>query len=443
MRQIISILTIFMLTCGLTSTAPAATTVELIKRVESFDFLVDYSSSMKGKLPGTGESKINAAGKLIDTLSNLIPDGLDYKIAGIHTFATEGEALEYSPYSKPGLSSGVVNLLRRYPAGSKSSLGNGFDYFAPAYSDMPRKGAVIVLTDGEYSSGRDSLNEAKIFYLTQPDMCLHFISFADNQKAQDLIDSMAFISECSVSVMAAELLSSDTAADDFVRKVFYEERVVEIAPPPPPSIPAPVARPAAPKIRPGALDFVFMSLPFDFDSSALTAKTVNVADAVLRRLQQEPEYSLRIDGYTCTIGDENYNIGLSKRRADSVKRYLVNGGIAANRIITNGYGEASPRYDNKTREGRSLNRRVEFTFFVTGTPASQIGPSQHQIMVPNTQQGGSPQIQGQGMPQPQGMTQQPQQQQGLPPLYQRVPQPQGRTPSSPQPQYQGGQSSQW
>jgi OOP family OmpA-OmpF porin len=59
------------------------------------------------------------------------------------------------------------------------------------------------------------------------------------------------------------------------------------------------------------------------------------------------------------VGPDAYNQKLSERRAAAVKAYLVSKGIAANRVYTEGKGEKSPVADNKTKEGRSKNRRVE------------------------------------------------------------------------------------
>ena len=70
-------------------------------------------------------------------------------------------------------------------------------------------------------------------------------------------------------------------------------------------------------------------------------------------------------GHTDSIGSAEYNQKLSLRRAEAVKSYLVSKGVAASRIFVEGKGEAQPVADNKTKEGRAKNRRVEIE--VVGT----------------------------------------------------------------------------
>ena len=60
------------------------------------------------------------------------------------------------------------------------------------------------------------------------------------------------------------------------------------------------------------------------------------------------------------IGSEDYNMKLGQKRADAVKDYLVARGISADRLSTRSFGESMPIADNKTADGRAINRRVEF-----------------------------------------------------------------------------------
>ncbi|MBT8132369.1 MAG: OmpA family protein, partial [Gammaproteobacteria bacterium] len=64
-------------------------------------------------------------------------------------------------------------------------------------------------------------------------------------------------------------------------------------------------------------------------------------------------------GYTDTTGEASYNLDLSQRRAESVRRYLISKGANGDKISAKGYGEANPIFDNSTRPGRQKNRRVE------------------------------------------------------------------------------------
>jgi outer membrane protein OmpA-like peptidoglycan-associated protein len=76
-------------------------------------------------------------------------------------------------------------------------------------------------------------------------------------------------------------------------------------------------------------------------------------------LNKYPDRTALIEGHTDNIGGEDYNLGLSQRRADSVKSFLVNQGINSGRLSASGKGKGSPVADNSSATGRQQNRRVE------------------------------------------------------------------------------------
>lgn len=98
---------------------------------------------------------------------------------------------------------------------------------------------------------------------------------------------------------------------------------------------------------------------FDFDKSNLKPEGKQVLDQVAQQAKAINLETVIAVGYTDSTGPAAYNLGLSDRRAASVKQYLVSQGIAADRIYTEGKGEADPIASNATRQGRAENRRVE------------------------------------------------------------------------------------
>ncbi len=99
---------------------------------------------------------------------------------------------------------------------------------------------------------------------------------------------------------------------------------------------------------------------FDTNKSTLTAAAKANLDKLVLVFNEYPDTNITIYGYTDNTGSAEYNLKLSQERASSVKNYLVNKGLLANRFNTTGLGIADPIATNDTPVGRSQNRRVEF-----------------------------------------------------------------------------------
>jgi OmpA-OmpF porin, OOP family len=139
---------------------------------------------------------------------------------------------------------------------------------------------------------------------------------------------------------------------------------VEAAPAPAPkAAPAPAPAPvAASKVTYAADTF------FDFDKSVLKPEGKAKLDDLVSKVKSINLEVIIAVGHTDWIGTDAYNQKLSVRRAEAVKAYLVSKGIEKNRIYTEGKGKKQPIADNRTKEGRAKNRRVEIE--VVGTRAN-------------------------------------------------------------------------
>jgi outer membrane protein OmpA-like peptidoglycan-associated protein len=123
-----------------------------------------------------------------------------------------------------------------------------------------------------------------------------------------------------------------------------------------PTPPTPPAQP--PAQQPPREVFRLEGVFFDFDKSDIKPEGRVKLDSAVTILNRFADMRVEIQGHTDSIGTEEYNIGLSHRRANAVRDYLISKGIAATRLTTRGFGETAPAADNATREGRALNRRV-------------------------------------------------------------------------------------
>lgn len=98
---------------------------------------------------------------------------------------------------------------------------------------------------------------------------------------------------------------------------------------------------------------------FDLDKATLQSESTKQLQNVVTLLKENPDLNLEVQGHTDNQGNEDYNLELSQRRAETVVAYLGLFGIDFERLSPKGYGESEPVESNDTEEGRAKNRRVE------------------------------------------------------------------------------------
>jgi len=114
-----------------------------------------------------------------------------------------------------------------------------------------------------------------------------------------------------------------------------------------------------------------VSVTFKLGSAELSDEAKMSLDGISGTVSgQRAGWMLEIQGFTDSTGSENTNANLSQRRAENVLRYLVSKGVPLFRVSIVGLGESNPKADNKTREGREQNRRVEIRTLRSANPTS-------------------------------------------------------------------------
>ena len=119
------------------------------------------------------------------------------------------------------------------------------------------------------------------------------------------------------------------------------------------------------KCRTGLLGYGFDQIRnsvvnFETDKFELNNISVRTLKRITRYVLADPNiYKIIIRGHTDSVASNQYNMGLSAKRAQSVKNFFIKEGVNSKRLAISYYGEERPKKDNSTKQGRAINRRVE------------------------------------------------------------------------------------
>jgi len=258
-----------------------------------------------------------------------------------------------APFSRDGLQAGLDKV--KYTGGN-SPLGAAITAAGVDLDRAAGTSALVIVTDATQHNMDDAVAAAKALKAKMGDkLCIYTVWVGDDLGGQKVLESVATAAGCGSTVSSASLTDPKALAA-YVEKGFLNKKPA----------PAPVAAPApapvvvpAPAPAPVAKEVITFNLLFDFDSAKIKEDMIPMLEKAKQILSEDPAAAFTVSGHTCNIGTDAYNQGLSERRAAAVKNWLVNNGVAADRLDPVGYGESQPKYDNKTDEGRKLNRRVE------------------------------------------------------------------------------------
>ena len=331
------------------------------KKVDNFLIVQDASSTMgeKPSKASTYDSKLAQSKDLVKCLNTTLPDNFDVK-AGLRAFgpyySEKGRIYGMTDYSKAGLD-GAVNSLG--DTGGVTPLANTITYAGndllnvPGLADIPGPTAMILFSDGlNTDAANPAAAAAAIKEMYGSNICIYTVLIGDSLKGKATMQQIADASKCGFATDANEIGNAQ-GMDRFVEDVFL---VKGMKPTPEPVVkptPAPVMKKPAEKIS------MILHFEFDFDKDVVRPSHHDDAKRIADALNKYSDANALLEGHTDSMGDEAYNMSLSRRRAENVKNYVVEKfNIRASRISTDAYGESRPVDTNKTDEGRQRNRRV-------------------------------------------------------------------------------------
>ena len=332
-----------------------------IPAVDAFVVVLDSSSSMNEK--HGGRSKYYVARDVVNNMNQTIPP-LDYQ-AGLVIFGS-GRCLDYgtaelvyglSPYSESALASSVNSLEC---ASGNTPMPDGVDVGTGTLDPVSGKTALIIVSDFKEAGYTSMVNFIEGMNADYGDeLCIHSIQVGDNRRGRHLMKDMAEISDCGSAVNAEDIASADAMAG------YVADTLLEPAPVldsdgdgvPDDIDQCPGTPPGVRVNAVGCWVLAEDNVLFEVDRTEIRDTTM--LDEAIEILIANPEITGEIQGHTDSTGPAEYNMGLSLRRAEAVFDYMVQEGVAAERMRVEGYGEERPIASNDTAEGRAQNRRVE------------------------------------------------------------------------------------
>jgi outer membrane protein OmpA-like peptidoglycan-associated protein len=205
--------------------------------------------------------------------------------------------------------------------------------------------ALVVFSDGLPDNEAATLRAAQALIASRADpVCIHAVQSGTDPAGHAFLKRLSDLTNC------GSLRNEGTVTTAY--EVQQLARVVFAGPAPLPPVAA--AGPCAGVLRLRAIEFAF-------DKDEITEASKPMLDVAVERLAACPEIRISVSGHTDAIGSEAYNNGLSYRRAKATRDYFVEGGIDANRLGAEGFGESLPIAPNDSAEGRARNRRVELS----------------------------------------------------------------------------------
>ncbi len=320
-----------------------------IQNADNFLVIVDKTGSMGSGYGGVEKFSIEKS--LVSKFNSYIPDlplngGL--RTLGQNYADFDVTKLEYGMTKYDGYSFDKAIQKLETPFGDspleRAILAAGNDM-----KGLQGKSALVIFSDGVDMGDAPVKAAANVKKQYGDKLCIYTVLIGDDKQGAKVLDQIAKAGQCGVFVRS-DSLADDTAMANFVERIFLAAKGAKVA-----------KEKAAHKEAPVSKE-VSMSLLVEFDTGKTVVKP-KYNDQIKKfaeYMKEHPKAKVAIKGHTDNVGGKKYNLNLSRKRAEAVKKIMVTKfKISADRIKTEGFGYSKPIASNSTKEGRKKNRRAE------------------------------------------------------------------------------------
>lgn len=406
----ISLVAVYVSACATQGTAPPSFDAQRIpsgmhkKKVDHLYFIIDASSSMTETYGG--HTKFDIAQSVIRNFNQTMP-AIDANVA-LRSFGHDDKVskkfsdLIVPPKGyKPEVLTGGLNKVAQ--AGGISPLSRALKDAGSDFKDVKDPIAIVIISDGKDMEA-NTLAAANAFKDSHGDqVCIYTAQVGNDAAGNKLLSKIADATGCGKAVNADEL-ASGAAMNAFVKEVALSELAdsdgdgvtddkdkcpntpqgakvdmdgcaldsdkdgvpdyKDKCPNTPMGVkvdadgcPIPVPTKSAEVTEAGT--WIYKDIQFEVNKSDLKPSSYPTLDEIAGALKAQTGLNIEIQGHTDSTGAHDYNMGLSQKRAQSVRSYLMSKGIDGARMTSKGYGPDRPIASNTTKDGRARNRRVE------------------------------------------------------------------------------------
>lgn len=326
------------------------TETHLVRLADNAVFLFDSSTSMSRPFQDSGKSMYDLLVGEFKGRNGYMPE-IGHKF-GLYVYTPWKELYPMQTYDRKKFGA-ALDMLPAKPTGPtpvRKALNNLDAILKP----LSGKTLVYLFTDGTYSKGegeesadikRKSLTEIAQGLANKHDVCFYLISTAKDKNNEKMLQATAAINSCSRVIPLADFLGRPEYSSGSLFEVKATEELVTVT-------------------EKRIIGLKVKNATFRFDKENIKTDDLPELTEVVAFLAEYPESYIVLRGYTDSVGKDEYNMALSKRRAMAVADFLKEMGIDGDRIVVQWNGSANPIATNDTDEGRALNRRVEM--LVTG-----------------------------------------------------------------------------